>query len=177
MIMKAALVFLFLAGCGTLPAGQEPPAPDFDYTINAEGDGNTLVVSTEGQTFILDIHSQSGTGRASLERVSEAVPQEIVLRLHLDGLEEFRLSYQDTTLVASAPNSGSREILQSVVTSGEGERQITQEDPLWMEIEFVPGQAATPSATAGPGYFEVTLPEELRQSEQPFSIQWIDFFR
>jgi hypothetical protein len=134
-------------------------------------------VSTEGRTVIIDVHSQSGIGRASLERVSEQIPDKIVLRLHLAGLEEFRLSDGNTSLVASVSSSGSREIIQSVVTPGENERNLTQDSPLWMDIRVVPGQTATPSGSTGSGYFEITLPEELQRDGQRFSIEWVDFYR
>jgi hypothetical protein len=147
----------------------EQPTPELNFTTASDGEGNTLAVSTEGQTVIVDVYSQNGIGRASVERVSEQVPEKIVLRLHLAGLEEFRLSYDSTILVASVSSTGSSDILQSILTPGGNERSLTQDSPLWMDLRVVTGQAAT--------YFEITLPAELQRDLQRFSIDWIDFYR
>jgi hypothetical protein len=169
------LVCILMAGCAAPPGTPETSPPVF--TVNAEGDGNELTVSTEGESVIIDVHSKSGIGNANIDLASGARPEKIVLRLHLTGLEELQLSYDQTTITASVSSRDSRNVLQSLATHDEGERSITPENPFWLDIAIVSDQA-TPNLPLDQGYFEITLPEGLlTEADRSFSIRWVDFYR
>ena len=173
--LSLLLPCILMAGCATPPGVPETPAPVFRLT--AEGNGNELTVSTEGETAIVDVQSQSGIGSATIKLVSGEFPENIVLRLHIQGLEEFSLSYNETTITASVSSSDSRSVFQSVASPEEGERSITPDSPSWLDIVLVSDQAAT-HVPIDQEYFEITLPEGLlRVGDRSFSIQWIDFYR
>jgi len=169
------LACILMAGCAAPPGAPEKSPPVFNLT--AEGDGNELTVSMEGEIVIIEVQSQSGIGSATIELVSGEFPENILLRLHVQGLEELRLSYSGTAITASVSSRDGRNVLQSLVTPDEGERSITPDSPSWLDIALVSEQS-TPNIPLDQGYFEITLPEGLlTEADRSFSIQWVDFYR
>jgi hypothetical protein len=154
-------------------SAQEVPV----FQVKAEGEGANATISIQDKTAVLDIHSRSGIGRVTIEHKSGRRPEKIVVRLHLKGLEEFRLSYERTVITARVSSSDSRNITQSVGPPGGDERPITPDSPHWMEIKIVSDQSP-PRIPLSQGSFEVTLPKDvLGQGRRSFSIRWIDFYR
>jgi len=173
--LSLLLVCILMAGCAAPHVVPETPTPVF--TVAAEGDGNELTVSVEGETVLVDVQSQSGIGSATIELVSGTFPPNIVLRLHMKGMEEFRLSYSGTVITASVSSSDNRSVFQSASSPDEGERPITPDSPSWLDIAIV-SDPATPHIPLDQGYFEITLPEGLlTEADRSFSIQWVDFYR
>lgn len=126
---------------------------------------------------MIEVDSPNGIGSAQFELVSGALPQKMVARLNLKGLEEFRLLYADTIIVASA-SSGSvfNSSNQKVLISGI-EQPILPGQPLWMEIRIVSDQTPQ-NIPLEQGYFEITFPPEFTEKAgSSFEIQWVDFFR
>lgn len=154
------------------PEGQVP-----HFAIAADSDGNELTVSAQGETTVIELHSQSGIGSATVELVSGALPQNIVLRLHLQGLEQFRLLYDGTEVTTSVASSDISNIIESVTSTEGGEHSITPDSPLWLGIRVVSGEDS-PHIPLDQGYFEITLPKDfLHDGRRSFSIRWIDFYR
>jgi hypothetical protein len=154
-------------------SAQEVPV----FQVKAEGDGANATISIQDKTAVLDIHSRSGIGSATIERVSGPAPEKIVVRLRLKGLEEFRLSYDRTVIIARVSSSDSRNITQSVDPPGGDERSLTPDSPHWMEIRIVSDQSP-PRIPLRQGSFEITLPKDvLGKGRRSFSIRWIDFYR
>jgi hypothetical protein len=147
------------------------------FQVKAEGDGNNAAISIEGKVAVLDIHSRSGIGRATVEYVSGPILEKIVVRLRLKGLEELRLSYDRTVITARVSSGDSRNVVQSLDPPGGDERPITPDSPHWMEVKIVSDKAA-PRIPLDDGYFEITLPKDvLGKGRRSFSIRWIDFYR
>jgi hypothetical protein len=147
------------------------------FATAADSDGNELTVSAAGETTLIDVHSQSGIGSASVELVSGVPPRNIVLRLHLQGLEQFRLSYDGTVVTASVAGNDIDSLTESATLSEGGERPITPDSPLWLDVRIVSGQAA-PQTPLDQRHFEIRLPKDLlHDGRRSFSIRWIDFYR
>ena len=173
--LSLLLAGILMAGCAAPPGAPETPAPVIRVT--AEGDGNKLTVSSEGETAIFDVQSESGIGSATIELVSGGFPENIILRLHVKGLEEFQLTYGGTVISATVSSSDNRSIFQSLATPEESERPITPDNPSWLDIATVSDQAKS-RIPLDQGYFEITLPKGLLSArDRSFSIQWIDFYR
>ena len=180
---------ILMAG-GTSPSGAGKAAAHFSTApqsdesrlkVKAEGEGNQLTVKTEGEAVVVDVHSRSGIGLATIELPAGTALQQIVLRLRLKGLEEFRLSYGRTVITARASNQAnggaSPRIIQIVSTRGGGERAITPDSPFWLGVRIVSDMAA-PRIPLDDGHFDITLPKDfLREGGRAFSIRWIDFYR
>jgi hypothetical protein len=166
---------ILLAGCAASPGATDPPAPVF--AVAAEGEGNELGVSAEGETTVIDVRSPGGLGAATVELVSGTPPERVLLRLHLQGLEEFRLSFGETTIAASVSSGDSRSVFQRVVSPDGGEQSVAPGSPYWMDVAIV-SDPATPRLPLEPGYFEIALPQGLlRDGPRAFSFRWIDFYR
>ncbi len=164
-----------LTGCAASAGAPATPPPMF--TITAEGEGNEITASAQGDAIVFDVHSRSGIGSGTFEFLSGTPPKSIVVRLHLKGLEDFRLVYQKTTLIASVSSGADHAASQRVLSPDGREQLITSDSPSWMEIRRTSNPSATPGASDS-GSFEIAMPKDLvREGYRSFSIRWIDFFR
>jgi hypothetical protein len=135
-----------------------------------------VTMQYENGVEVIDIRSPSGIGSASFELDSGAMPGEILLRLHLQGLEKFRLTSAEESLSASV-STADASIVDQKILSPEAESPLQPGHPLWMEIEIVSDQPAK-AIPLEKGYFEIALPKEfLEKAGSTFEIEWIDFFR
>ena len=168
----ALLISFVLAACALQPNGSNP-----EISVSSSKPGDTVTITHEGDVGIIEVNSPGGIGFARFELVSGIFPQKMIARLYLKGLEEFRLLYADTAIVASGSsgssfNAGNQRVLLSGM-----EEPILPGQPLWMEIRIVSDQTA-PDIPLEEGYFEVTFPQGfMEKSGSYFEIQWVDFFR
>ena len=172
--IQVFLLSFLLASCASVPAGAQSGEPFFHVTLS-NLDDQIDTVTQNGQT-IIDIHSPTGIGSASFELESGSMPEQIVLRLHLRGLEELRLTSGQTSMAASVSNSNPAEVQQRILAAS-SDTPLLPNDPLWMRIEIISPQTEI-KIPLEEGYFEVTVPQEfLRKAGKSFEIQWTDFFR
>ena len=161
--------------CASQPAnaqsGDEPV-----FIINAKNQDDQVNIQQENGITTVDIYSDMGIGSAKIELESGGMPEEMLLRMHIRGLEEIRLVSEQAVVVASGSSSGSFAINDQRVNSSGSEYSITPIDPLWMKIEIISNQAKKIPLESG--YFEITVPREfLRSAGNSFEIEWIDFYR
>jgi hypothetical protein len=184
VLLITLFVSVCLASCASQPASlpaivttdaglQEEPV----FLVTTQNSEDRVTIQHEDDKAMIDIASPSGIGAASFELESGSMPGRIVARLHLGGLEEFRLTYGQTVIVVSVP-SGS--VLyghaQTLVQSGR-ETSIEAGHPLWMEVRIVSNEES-PKIPLENGYFEVEFPSGFGgESEGTFEIRWIDFYR
>lgn len=136
--------------------------PEFNAAADKD---NELSLSSQSGTTVIDVQSPSGIGKANIEFLSGMYPGQIVLHLHIEKLEGFKLTYGTTTLSASSSGTADA-VVQSLIQPDGGERLITPASPLWMDIQ--PEQE----------YFEIKLPNALTQEKpEAFSFEWVDFYR
>jgi hypothetical protein len=99
------------------------------------------------------------------------------VRLHLSGLEAFRLSYDQTVIAAAVSSGDSRSVVQSIELPDGGTRPIASDSSFWLDVQVVSAQA-TPAIPLRQGYFEIRLPKGLLDDRRrSFAIRWIDFYR
>jgi hypothetical protein len=158
--------------------------------VTAGKPGDRTAVSTEDGRLVIDIYSASGIGTATVAwtALPTAPP---VLRLHLGGLEELRLTNDSGEIVASVSSGVPHTVNQSARSSEDAELQpLTAEQQEWLAISWTAG--ATGEATAGEtaataemisfplqdGYFDVVLRDgRLTKPGTTLQIRWIDFYR
>jgi hypothetical protein len=167
------LCLTLLAGC-VLTIGDE-----MFFSIVTDRPDNEVDLTAEGATAIFEIASLGGIGQAHIRWLGGVEPERILLRLHLRGLEELRLTDGDTvrTVTIQSTNGGVR---QSIAAAGTlVERDITADDPLWLPTRII-----APAANQGPviplrdGYIEVELPPGVLSRTSPLlAVHWVDFFR
>jgi hypothetical protein len=133
--------------------------------------------------MLIEIRSDGGIGGASITwgaGDAPAVPP--VLRLHLRGLEELRLSSGGTVggveTVVSVASTVPHTVRQSTRSEGEAElRPIGEGDPAWLEVAWWPGGEAA-AFPLQDGYFDVTIGDaRLTQEGTRLDLRWIDFYR
>jgi hypothetical protein len=164
------VIFLsfLLVSCASLPANAQPEEPAF--IVITKNPDDQVDIQYENDTALIDIQSPTGVGSATFELDSSSMPGNLTLRLHLKGLEGFRLTSAQDQISASVSSGDTAAVdSQSIVSSGT-ESPLLPGHPLWMEIELAAGQAEK--------YFEVTVPPEfIREAGKTFEIEWIDFYR
>lgn len=167
------LMCLLFASCASLPDNALDARPEFRVSTKKQGD-KVSVLAEDSQT-VIEIYSETGIGSAGFELISGAMPKYIVLRLHLRGLEEFRLISSQVVVAASISSSGVLNTNHQRIISSNLEFPILSVHPLWLNIEIISNSTKIPLED---GYFEITLPAEfLREAGTSFEIQWIDFYR
>lgn len=171
---QAVLWSFLLVSCAGLPVRAQGGEPQFTVTTK-NSDDHVNIQHQNGVAFV-DILSPTGIGAAAFELKSGVMPGKIVLRLHLQGLEEFRLTSSDESVEASVSSGDAPSIQQRIISAG-SETPILPVHPFWMIIDVVAEQAE-PAIPLEAGYFEITLPQEfLEKAGDSFEIEWIDFYR
>lgn len=171
----AFLAVIFLAACAVEPDRSTWVKPDIKTTKSDQEDA--ISISSEAGISLIDINSPSGIGSARFELVSGTLPEKIIARLHLKGLEKFRLSYNETVISASISSSSAFNISSQNILLSDGEYPILRGHPLWLEIEVVSDQPIK-KIPLEEGYFEITFPKEFNKKiGGSFEIQWVDFYR
>ena len=157
---SGGLLTLCLAVAFTACTGNQPA--DFDAATDKD---NELSLQDEAGTTVIDVQSPSGIGKANIKFLSGNYPGQIVLRLHVQALEGFKLTYGATTLSASSSGT-SDAVTQSSIQPGGVESAVTPSDPLWMDIQ------------REQEYIEIKLPDAMTQEKpESFSFEWVDFYR
>ena len=146
--------------------------------IKAQKAADQVKVKIENDSATLDFLSQSGIGGATITLANGKWPRTVVLRLHLGGLESFAVSNGKVKLSGSVlSHSGNTTRLQ--MTEDGKEKKVEKDSPYWTEIRgFDSSGKSVPGLPGSGGYFEITVPKALLDS-QPKSLDlgWIDFYR
>ncbi len=172
--VETVLLSLLLVSCAGAPVNAQSGEPDFVVTTKNKDD--QINIQYQNGTTLIDVDSPTGIGSAKFQLESGSMPDEIILRLRLKGLEELRLTSAQTSIAASVSNSDPSEVHQRIVAAS-SDSPLLPSHPLWMKIEIVSEQAVK-TLPMEEGYFEITVPKEfLRKAGTSFEIEWIDFYR
>ena len=172
--LQIILLSFLLTSCAGLPVNAQSEEPVFVVTTKNTDD--QVDIQYENGVAFIDVHSSTGIGSATFELESGNMPTEMVLRLHLKGLEELRLTSTQTSISASVSNSDASDIHERIIAAS-SDSPLLPGHPLWMKIEVVSSQAEK-KIPLEEGYFEITVSKEfLRKAGNSFEIEWIDFYR
>lgn len=166
-------VLTFLLGPVSFVFAQDADSA-FTITTKRAGDQVKVEVETEKTCFV--VRSSTGIGRAIIERNGTNWPKTVLVRLHLKGLENFRVSNGQDCLVAAVSHQDGR---ASLWMDGEETSLLDSQHPYWMKIRVVeneesPGQP-NPSKD---GWFQMQLPKALLEDDpKSIELKWIDFYR
>lgn len=129
---------------------------------------------SENNKTVIDISSGSGIGKATIKRQSDQWPKSVLVRLHLRGLESFKIGASNITVewsVASNASTGSRVTLWESVQ----ETPLGKESPYYTQARIVGRNRKIPLQD---GYFEIPLPVKMFERNPPtITLSWIDFYR
>jgi hypothetical protein len=167
------LLLLFLASCASQTADAQSEAPEF--RVRASNAEDAIAILAEDSLTIIDIQSDFGIGSATFDLIAGTMPRTLTVRLHLRGLEEFRVVSGEATVGASLSTGGAGFPVSQRIVSSDGEIPILLVHPLWLDIRTVPESASLPLEE---GYFEIVLPETFLQGAGTlFELHWVDFYR
>ncbi len=161
--------------CASQPANAQSGGEPV-FSVTAKNQDDQVNVQYVDGVPVVEVQSPTGIGSAKVELESGGMPENVILRLHLKGLEAIRLLSDQASIAASVSSSGPFGVSDQRVISAGSEYSITPINPLWMKIEIVSDQSK--KIPLEEGYFEVTVPKEfIRDAGNSFEIQWIDFYR
>ena len=133
-------------------------------------EGTTVALTGDKKEANVDIHCERGIDSCYLVRSGETWPKEIVLKLHLRGLESLKVSHGNSAIEWSVASTGDHAARASYY-SGKRVAELTAADPLFSEARLIKGKE-------GASYFQVAIPAKPLESNPPrIKVQWIDFYR
>jgi hypothetical protein len=171
-----AIAFLFLpvivglTSCVTA-YGDDPP-----FRIKTKHDDDKVEIKVEEGKTHFTVQSPVGISQAIIERSGDKWPTTVMLRLHLKGLEKFKVTNGKITLEASVSSQDGKVRLWK---DGKENSPLDQKHPFWMEIRMV-GKDAKPVRTVPlkDGYFEMEFPKALfEDNPKSITLNCIDFYR
>jgi hypothetical protein len=158
VLAVAYLVVVGLTACAPSPAAIDRATYK---AIPLKGDP-VITFDTRSDLLLIDITSPTGIGSAAIDKTTGQWPPDIVMRLHVKGLESFKFRYADTAIEVSVPSHGDNRVRAESTASG----TLQPGDPEWIAV------------TPAEGYFDLAAPADfLKSGESKFTIEWIDFYR
>jgi hypothetical protein len=172
-LLAFGLLGAMAAGCAE-PPSDPSPADDAaaELTVTEQKPEDRVLWTQDGGELIIDVWSESGIGSAVVSLQSGEMPQPIVMRFHLAGLEQMTFGFDDAVVTLSVSSHGDEQVLRSA-TVEEQPVEVTRRGPYWMDVQRV-AAADDPSGY----YYEVAAPQAFYDSGATmFLIAWIDFYR
>jgi hypothetical protein len=148
------------------------------FKITTKRKGDSVKVQSDKNKTIFSVNSPFGISQAVIEREGEKWPEAMVLRLHVKGLESFRVSNGKVT-VNAAVSSQDGKLLVRIWKNGNEDAPLDQKSRLWMDIRIVGGDGKpTKELPLKGGYIEIALPKALFETNPKWiTLHWIDFYR
>ena len=155
---------LFVDITGVLDATKHFDNSEFTATIarinnQYSGGGGVVAGLDPDSTNPFDVTDEFGTGGGSVNLMEGDWPKEIIVRIHLRGLEGFSVKAGEKILLAQRD-------LKVRLLDNKGE-------PL--PGRYLPTGPDVPKKI--PGYFEVQLPLAKLKGTKQIDLSWVDFYR
>jgi hypothetical protein len=171
--MKELLLAICLwLSVGCSPTGQAPPT----FSITTSNPDDAVTFTYADGTAYFDVAAPRGIGKAQIERTAGDMPERIVFRLALKGLENFVLTFGQERVEISIPTTGApTPIAASRRGASTEDVPLFPDNPLWMPVRIIASGQTIPLSD---GHFEIQAPRALLESDtRLFGIEWIDFYR
>jgi hypothetical protein len=151
---------------------------DSPSRITTKHDNDKVDFKVEKNKATVSIHCPFGISQAVIERRGENWPDSVTLRLHLKGLEHFKVTNGETTLKAAVSSHGGKQPVRLWLDDKENS-PLNVKSPFWMVVRMV-GNDGKPVKTLPlvDGHFEMQLSKALfKENPKSITISWIDFYR
>jgi hypothetical protein len=169
-IATGALLAGVLTGCG------RHTGADLVWRATTD-EASRVQVASDGERVVVEVWSGTGIGHAHVERIDGKRTREVLLRLHLQGLERLRVDYGkvvELSLSSTAPYTWSCTLVSGGSTVGE----VDADSPYWMPVRLVAADGGLGRIPLREGTIEVGLPRDvLAGKSRSFDFDWIDFYR
>lgn len=167
LAIVAVMAAVLSTGCTN--AGEES-----QFKITTKRDNDKVEVKVEKDKTVVSVHSPFGISQAGIERIHEKWPDIVMLRLHLTGLETFKVTNGTVSLESAGSGQGERQW-----KDGNEDSLLDVNSSFWMEMRMVgnDGKQVT-TIPLKDGYFEIELPKALfEDNPTSITVDWIDFYR
>ncbi len=173
MLEHLAIVAVMAA---VLSTGCTDVVEEPQFKLTTKHDNDKVEVKVESGKTVFSVHSPFGISQAIIERADENWSDIVMLRLHLKGLENFKVSNGIITLEAAV---SSQDSIVRLWKDGKEDSPLDSKSPYWMEIRMVGNDGKpTTSIPVTDGYFEIQLPKALfEDNPKSITVNWIDFYR
>ena len=169
------LSFIVVIVC-MLSTGCTDALKDTQFKITTKRADDRIGVEVEKARMVFSVHSPFGISQAVIESTSGNWPEVVMLRLHLKGLENLKISNGKVTLEAAV---SSQDGTVRHWKDGKEDSPLDSTSQNWMEIRLI-GNDGKPTKTIplDDGYFEMQLPNALFEGNpKSITLNWIDFYR
>ncbi|WP_417737766.1 hypothetical protein [Rosistilla oblonga] len=176
MLHVQAITFLLLASIVGMASCVTAFGDDPTFRITTKRDDDKVEVTVENDKAVMSVRSPFGISQAIIERSGNKWPTTVMLRLHLKGLENLKVTNGKNTLEAAVSSQDAKVRLWK---DGKENSPLDSKHPYWMEIRMV-GKDRKPVKTIPlkDGYFEMQLPKALLEDNpKSITLNWIDFYR
>jgi hypothetical protein len=166
-----AIVVVAFLSIGCASAAEDP-----QFKITTNRDNDKVEVKVEKDTTVFSAHSPFGISHTVIESTDGTWPDTVILRLHLKGLENLKVSNGKVTLEASVSSQNGHVRLWK---DGKEDSLLDSKSPYWTEVRFV-GVDGKPETKIPleDGCFEIPLPKAFfEDSPKTITVNWIDFYR
>jgi hypothetical protein len=155
-------------------ANGDPPR----LKITTKKQDDTVEVRSDKDRTLVVVRSPSGISQAIIERQDVNWPKVVVLRLHLKGLENFRVSSGKVRLDGAVSIQEGKPKVR-LWRDGKKDAPVDEKSPLRTETRIVGGDGKPArELPLKDGYFEFTLPRAFFEGNpKAITVQWIDFYR
>ncbi len=146
------------------------------FRVTTKRDDDVVSVTLKQNQAVLSVLSPFGISQAVIERSGNRWPSSVTLRLHLKGLEKFKVTNGKDTLEAAVSSHDGKVRLWK---DGKEDSPLDSKHPYWMEMRRA-GKDSSPVKTIPwkDGYFEMRLPKALfADNPKSITLNWIDFYR
>ncbi len=169
----SGLVFALVLTFPVVTSGEEA------FRATTKHADDTVELHTAKNRVLFSVESPTGISSATIKRITKEWPRQVVLRLHLKGLERLTISNGDTTLNLSV-SSHREDPLVQLWLNNEEDAALNTTSRFWMRVHRVDTEKLSPNEnpTKSRRYYEMQLPQALLAgSANTLTAKWIDFYR
>ncbi len=163
-----------LAGCRPVQPGA---GNDMTVSVVTAGAGDSVNLLGSDDMLVADITSERGIGSALLALNPAALPEALLLRLHLHGLEQLTVDNGAQRLEIAVASSAPHAVTQTLI-GAEGSQPLQEGDEMWAAVALMTEDGSAPAIPLQDGSFDVLLPTGLVDAEHAsLDVAWVDFYR
>lgn len=148
------------------------------FKITMKRNSDKAETKVEKDKAIVAIRSPFGISEAKIERLEEKWPDTVVIRLHLGGLETFKVSNGKVAINASVSSSAEKQSTR-LWKDNEEDLPLDVKSVHWTDIRMIGADGKpTKAIPIKDGFFEVQLPKAIFEGNpKSITVNWIDFYR
>lgn len=169
LTIVAVTICILISGCADV-------VKESQFNITTKRADDMVDVEVKDASMVFSVHSPFGISQAVIESTDGTWPEVMILRLHLKGLESFKVTNGEITIEGAVSSQNGHVRLWK---NGKEDSPLDSRSPYWTEIRIVGKNGKTETTIPlEDSCFEILLPKALfEDSPKLITINWIDFYR